>query len=178
MLIPRLPVPDLDVPSLGGGRFRLSAEAPERFSLVCFYRGYHCPICLTYLKELDRLTPEFAKRGVTTIAVSSDTAERARMMADKVGAEHLRFAYDLPLGLARDWGLSLSTSRGTSTNGVEEPAIFSEPGLFLIRPDMTLYYGSVQTMPFVRPPFKEMVAAVDFVVSRDYPARGEYTGPV
>jgi len=41
-----------------------------------------------------------------------------------------------------------------------------------------VYYASVQTMPFVRPHFREMVAALDFVIANDYPARGEYTDPV
>ena len=62
--------------------------------------------------------------------------------------------------------------------GIEEPALFSEPGVFLVRADGTLYFASVQTMPFVRPHFKEMVGALDFVKAKDYPARGEYTGAV
>jgi hypothetical protein len=37
---------------------------------------------------------------------------------------------------------------------------------------------SVQTMPFVRPHFSELLAAVDFAIEKNYPARGEYTGAV
>jgi hypothetical protein len=33
-------------------------------------------------------------------------------------------------------------------------------------------------MPFVRPNFQEMVQALDFIISTDYPARGEYIGAV
>jgi hypothetical protein len=62
----------------------------------------------------------------------------------------------------------------TST-GVEEPALFSEPGLFLVRADGTLYFASVQTMPFARPRFVDVVAALDYVIANDYPARGEVT---
>jgi hypothetical protein len=50
--------------------------------------------------------------------------------------------------------------------------------LFLINPDQTLYYMSVQTMPFVRPHFSELLGAVDFAIDKSYPARGEYTGDV
>ncbi len=32
---------------------------------------------------------------------------------------------------------------------------------------------SVQSMPFARPHFREILAALDFVVAKDYPARGE-----
>jgi len=145
---------------------------------VVFYRGLHCPICHKYLLELGRLLPEFDKRGLKVIALSSDGAERAKAMADKLSAPDLRMGYDLPLAAARQWGLYVSTSRGTTSIGIEEPALFSEPGVFLVRPDGTLYYGAVQTMPFARPHFDELLAAVDFAVAKNYPARGEYTGAV
>jgi hypothetical protein len=51
--------------------------------------------------------------------------------------------------------------------------MFIEPALFLIRPDRTLYYASVQSMPFGRPCFDEMLRAIEKAVARDYPARGE-----
>ena len=178
MLTPRQPAPALAVETLTHGRFDLQAAAPERFTLVCFYRGLHCPICANYLKELERLTPDFASRGVETIAISSDGEERAGEMAKKIGAERLRIGYGLALDKAREWGLYISTSRGKTSIGIEEPARFSEPGVFLVRPDSTVYYLSVQSMPFVRPNFAEMVAALDFVIKTDYPARGEFTGAV
>ena len=48
----------------------------------------------------------------------------------------------------------------------------------MVTPEQTLYYGSVQTMPFVRPHFSELVGALDFAIKNNYPARGEYTGAV
>ncbi|WP_416799048.1 peroxiredoxin-like family protein [Ciceribacter azotifigens] len=178
MLVPRQKAPELVVDMIDGGRFDLAADNPQRFSLVCFYRGLHCPICTNYLTDLERQTPAFAERGVTTIAISSDGEQRARRMAEKVGAENLRFGYGLDLSVARQWGLYISASRGTTSIGIEEPALFSEPGVFLIRPDGSIYYLSVQSMPFARPNFREMVQAVDFVVKNDYPARGEHTGEI
>ena len=115
---------------------------------------------------------------MTTIAVSSDAEDRAQAMADKIEAQGLRFAYDLPLDQAREWGLYISTSRGKTSIGIEEPALFSEPGLFMVTPQQTLYYCSVQTMPFVRPHFSELVGALDFAIDKNYPARGEYDGEV
>ncbi|HEX9791841.1 MAG TPA: peroxiredoxin-like family protein [Kiloniellales bacterium] len=178
MLIPRQKTPDLEVATISHSKFNLATDNAERFTLLTFYRGLHCPICANYLKELERLTPEFAERGVKTIAISSDGLERAQKMAEKIGASNLRMGYGLSLSLAKDWGLFISTSRGKTSIGIEEPKLFSEPGVFLIRPDQTLFYASVQSMPFVRPVFKEMLPALDFVMANDYPARGEYTGPV
>lgn len=178
MLIPRQKTPNLTLPTLDHGQFDLSAETAERGTVICFYRGLHCPLCANYLKEFEKKVAEFAERGVNCIAVSSDGEERTREMANKIEAKSLRFAYDLPLDAARDWGLYISTSRGKTSIGIEEPALFSEPGLFMVTPEQTLYYGAVQTMPFVRPHFSELVGALDFAIANDYPARGEYTGEV
>ena len=178
MLIPRQKTPDLTVPMVGGGTFDLTKEANERGTVVCFYRGLHCPVCARYLTEYEKQAPEFAKRGVGVIAVSSDGEERARGMAEKIGAKQLRFGYGMTLAKAREWGLYISTSRGKTSIGIEEPALFAEPGLFMVTPQQTLYYGSVQTMPFVRPHFSELVAAIDFAIEKNYQARGEYTGTV
>lgn len=177
-LMPRHPVPALNVALSGGGHFVLGAAPGERFDLVVFYRGLHCPICAKYLLELERLVPEFAKRGVQVLALSSDNAERAQAMADKVKATEMKIGYGLSLNSARQWGLYISAGRGKTSIGIEEPALFSEPGVFLVRPDGTLYYGAVQSMPFARPPFQDLLGALDFAIANDYPARGEYAGTV
>ncbi|MBY3491048.1 peroxiredoxin-like family protein [Rhizobium laguerreae] len=178
MLVPRTLAPHLTVKTLQHGEFDLTREKPSLMTLVCFYRGLHCPVCGIYLKELERMTLSFDERGVSTIAISSDGEDRARQMADKIGAEHLRIGFGLPLSVARQWGLYISSSRGKTSIGIEEPELFSEPGVFLIKPDQTVYWLSVQSMPFARPNFVETVQALDFVIKNDYPARGEYTGEV
>ena len=178
VLMPRHPVPALAVDTTGNGRYVLGANPGERFDLIVFYRGLHCPLCVSYLKELDRLLPEFEKRGVRVLAVSSDDVERAGAMAAQLPGGTLAIGYGLSLKSARQWGLFISASRGKTSIGIEEPGLFSEPGLFLVRPDGTLYYGAVQTMPFARPSFKDLLLAIDFAIDKDYPARGEFTGTV
>ncbi|MCP5268795.1 MAG: AhpC/TSA family protein [Zoogloeaceae bacterium] len=178
MLIPRQQVPSLNVETVAHGRFDLASNAGEKFTLVVFYRGLHCPICAKYLMELERLVPEFEARGVKTIAVSTDVAERAAEMVKKIKADKLAIGYGVSLTNAREWGLYTTESRGKTSIGIEEPAIFAEPGVFIVRADGTLYYGAVQTMPFARPNFTDLVGALDFAINNNYPARGEYTGPV
>ena len=178
MLIPRQAVPALQVTTLDHGPFVLADDAPEHFTLVAFYRGLHCPICLKYALELGRLQADFEQRGVKVILVSGDDQERAKAFADKLNAPGLRVGYGLSLASARQWGLYISTSRGKTSIGIDEPALFSEPGVFIVRPDGTLYYGAVQTMPFARPPFQDLLGAIDFAIAKDYPARGEFTGEV
>ncbi len=171
--LPRQPAPDLAVPTLSGMPWSLAGAAPQRFSLIVFYRGLHCPICATYIAELNKSVPEFTTRGVETVAVSSDTEERASQAQAKWGLSQLTVGHSLTIGTARTWGLYISTGRGKTSAGVEEPALFSEPGVFLVRADRTLYWAAVQSMPFARPHFRDIIGAIDFVIAKDYPARGE-----
>jgi peroxiredoxin len=172
-LIPRQPVPSLTVPLAGGGKFDLATESPEKFTLIAFYRGLHCPQCRKQLTDLEAKLPEFEKRGVSVVAISPDSPERGEKTKAEWGLKNLRIGYSLPLSTARAFGLWISSSRGKTSAGIEETSLFNEPGLFLIKPDRTLYCASVQTMPFARPQFADLLAAIDFVSEKNYPARGE-----
>lgn len=177
-LLPRFPVPALNVPLTTGDRYVLGATPGKNFDLLVFYRGLHCPICAKYLLELERLAAEFAARGVQVLAISTDDEDRARHMATKVGANQVRIGYGLSLKAARQWGLYISASRGKTSAGIDEPDLFIEPGVFIVRPDGTLYFSAVQTMPFSRPAIPDLLSAIDYATTKNYPARGEYTGQV
>lgn len=172
-LFPRQPVPALRLPLAGGGEFDLGAEKPEHFTLVVFYRGLHCPLCRVQLKDIEGKLGDLQQRGVSVVAVSSDSEERARQAKTDWGLPNLRIAYGLTLEAARGWGLYVSAGRGKTSIGIEEPALFSEPGLFLVRPGGELYFASVQTMPFARPHTADVLTALDFVLKTGYPGRGE-----
>jgi peroxiredoxin len=172
-LMPRRPVPTLAVPTTAGETWSITERRPESFSMIVVYRGLHCPICSGYLKDLDDKLDQFTSRGVDVVAVSGDTAERADAAARDWKLERLTLGYGLDLDDARAWGLFISAGIGTSSNGVDEPAQFPEPGLFLVKPDATLYFASVQSMPFARPNFADVVKALDYVLAKNYPARGE-----
>lgn len=168
MIKPRQPVPSLDLPLAGGGQYSLASENPQAFNMIVIYRGLHCPICKTYLRDLDAKLSAFEAAGVAAIAVSSDVKERAEKAKADWGIANLRVAYDMPIDLGRQWGLYVS--HGISD---AEPKEFLEPGLFLVRPDNTLYAASIQTMPFARPIIADVLGAIQFVTKKDYPARGE-----
>lgn len=173
ILYPRQPVPDLTVSTLDGERWSLADQRPDSFTLVVFYRGLHCPICSKYLADLASRLDDFDGRGVEVVAISTDGEERARRTRESWEIDGLRLGYGLSLEQARAWGLFISTSTGESSTGIVEPDLFAEPAMYLVRPDGTLYFGSVQTMPFARPSFREILGALDFVLASDYPARGE-----
>jgi peroxiredoxin len=165
---PRTKVPALDLPLLGGGRFEVADRQPRSFTMIVAYRGLHCPICKTYIRDLDRKLDDFVQKGVDALAISTDTKERAEQSKSEWGIERLPIAYGLTIEKACEWGLFISASIKEN-----EPALFAEPGLFLVKPDSTLYAASIHTMPFARPSFSDVPAAVDFVTQKNYPARGE-----
>lgn len=170
---PRQPIPPLEFDTLEGARWSLAAQKPQNFTMVVFYRGLHCPVCRKYTSELNGMIGEFEKRGVATVVTSTDSKERAAEAKEKWGLSQLTVGYGVSIDKAREWGLYISSSRGMTSAGVEEPPLFAEPGLYLVKPDRTLYWASISTMPFARPHFNEISAAIDFAVSKNYPARGE-----
>lgn len=172
-LIPRQKVPDLRVDTIGGMPWTLADQKPENFTLIVFYRGLHCPICKTYLTDLKNKLGKFNELGVSVIAISSDEQIRAGKVHEDWDLGPLRHGYGLPIEKGREWGLFVSAGKGKTSIGVEEPDLFIEPGLFLVRPDQTLYASSVQTMPFARPSFAELLGALKFIIDNDYPGRGE-----
>lgn len=172
-LMPRQSVPSLALPTVDGSIWKLAEQTPENFTLVVFYRGRHCPICSMYLGDLNSKADQFAEKGVSIFVASTDGQERAAEARSEWKLDRLTVGHSLSLDDARDWGLYISAGRGLTSIGIEEPAMFNEPGVFLVRPDGTLYYAAVQSMPFARPNFGDLMKAVDFAITRNYPARGE-----
>ncbi|MBF8149498.1 AhpC/TSA family protein [Winogradskyella sp. F6397] len=167
MLKPRQKTPDLSINLTNGTEWTLSKQDPENFSLIIVYRGLHCPVCKTYLEELQTKLPKFKKLGVNVVAVSSETKALAEKTTEEWDIGDVPLGYDFPIEDAREWGLYIS--KGIK----DEPELFIEPGLFVIRPNQELYCASIQTMPFARPELDDVINAIKFVLHKDYPARGE-----
>ncbi|MCH2490190.1 MAG: AhpC/TSA family protein [Flavobacteriales bacterium] len=167
MILPKTKVPSLEVNLINGTRWAIDKQEPENFTMIIFYRGLHCPVCKNYLEKLQPKLKDFSDKGVNVIAISMDSEKRANLTAKKWDIESIPLGYEMTEDTAREWGLYISHAIKD-----EEPEVFSEPGLFLIRPDGTLYSASVQSMPFARPQFDALLKSIDFVLEESYPARG------
>ena len=167
--LPRQPAPALDLPLVSGGRFDLAAATPDQFTLVVAYRGVHCPQCKKQLSELDSRLGGLRDVGVDeVVAVSGNDQQRAERAFREWELTDLPVAYGMEEATMRAWGLYVSKGLTDS-----EPALFGEPGLFLVGPDGSLYSAHVQSTPFARPRLDELLKALEFVREKDYPARGE-----
>jgi hypothetical protein len=165
---PRQPAPALEVRLTDGTLWRLQDAKPANFAMVVFYRGLHCPICKTYLGDLESKLPEFARRGVDVIAVSTDSLERAERAKAEWGLNTLRVGGELSVPAARAWSLFISRAIRDG-----EPPEFNEPGLFLTRPEGTLFFASIGSAPWARPPLDQLLRGIDTALERKMPARGE-----
>jgi len=151
-------------------RWALAGEKPARLSLLAFYRGIFCPICRVWVSDLDRLVPEFGKRGVSTIALSCDRKDGAEQAVRDWGLKQLRVGYKLDVEDARRAGLYISEGRGISpVTGQKEPMLFAEPALLLVRPEGELYAAWIQSTPYARVHIAEILTAVDNFVARNLP---------
>ena len=171
MPLPRSQAPELSVPLLSGGTWSLADSKPEAFTIVVFYRGKHCPICKTYLKEIDALIDQATGQGIEVIAVSMDGEDRARDTLSEIETEKLRIGYAMDEATARAWDLYISSAR----EGSAEPTVFSEPGLFVIDPAGKVFFAQTQSAPFTRPDFAKLLGGLKFVVENNYPSRGDLT---
>ncbi|MGJ8733205.1 MAG: peroxiredoxin-like family protein [Cellulophaga sp.] len=167
MIKPREKAPELSIELVNDATWKLSEQSPENFTLILFYRGKHCPVCQKQLEQLQKSLPKFTERGVNVIAISTDTEEVAKATHKEWDISDIPLGHSFSIDEARKWGLFISS-------GIkQEPEFFAEPGLFLITPDQTVYWESIQSMPFGRPEFRDVLGGIDYILKADYPARGE-----
>lgn len=168
MIRPKQQAPDLNFKLIDGGTWSLAEQTPNNFTMVVFYRGLHCPVCKSYTEELQKLKPKFQNLGIDIITVSMDSEARAKTSKKEWEIADIPVGYNLTAAQAKAWGLYLSEAIKDS-----EPNLFSEPGLFLIRSNNEVYYVAINSEPFGRPHLRSFIKSMEFVISEDYPARGE-----
>ena len=123
-LIPRQPVPPLVVQTLSGKQWKMDEQDPKHFTMIVFYRGLHCPVCRSYISELNRLLDDFVRRGVEVIAISSDTRSRAQETVEKWKLENLEIGFEL------DFKTSSHRAAGRPPSGLKNRRDSANPEFF------------------------------------------------
>jgi len=159
--------PQLSITCLDSRHKHLSDFLSRSFLLLVVYRGVQCSYCKQQMQELDTLHHEFDQRDVQVLAMSMDTPEKAQQAKLEWELENLQIAYGLDINAARQCGLYISEATKES-----QMPLFSEPGIFLIRPDQTLYAAWISSFPSPRPNLAEVIHAIDFIQTNNVPPRG------
>ncbi|GFE52039.1 thioredoxin peroxidase [Roseobacter cerasinus] len=162
--------PDVTVPKLGGGQMVLGRpQEGYDWQMVVVYRGRHCPLCTSYLKELEAVLPEFHALGVDVVAVSADPEAKA---TDQIALVQPSYpvGYDLSLDQMYELGLYVSDPR--SAEETDHP--FAEPGIFVVNADGQVQVTDISNAPFARPDLKSLLGGLGFIRNpeNNYPIRG------
>ncbi|MBD3759346.1 MAG: redoxin domain-containing protein [Rhizorhabdus sp.] len=188
MLYPRGPVPAFEAQMLDGDRkWTLAEQTPGTFTLIVVYRGHHCRACKAYLTALNEKVKGFQDLGIETFVVSAESRERVQLAKDEWGLSNLVMGYGLDLATGHAWGLYISDISdiaqfqdisGYQDDAASEPFRHFEPGLFVVRgSDKTLFYTSIQNMPFGRPDFDQLKMGLGIFLHRGIEARGNVRLP-
>jgi peroxiredoxin len=167
-VLPGQEVPTLIVNTVNGMKWDLRDQQPKNFTLLVFYRGLHCPVCKSYLEEINKKISKFHDNGVNVICISANKLSLAEDTVMKWDIEKLNIGYGFSVEDARKWDLYISKGMNE-----KEPNVFFEPALFLVNPDNTLYAAAIQSMPFARPSIDDLIKSTDYIVDHHYPARGK-----
>jgi len=146
------------------------AEPERRFSPYCWrvkmalaHKGL--PFDTIPWRFTDKDAIAFSGQGRVPVLIDGD-----QIVFDSAewGLNDLPVGCELPISTAREWGLFISRAIREG----ESPE-FSEPGMFLVRPNGTLFYAARSSAPWGRPPFDQMLRGIDIATERKMPARGE-----
>ncbi len=164
-LHPGQPFRPLSLPRLDGSPYTFGA--PGRWQALFVIRGQHCPICKTYLAEIEQRRAAFEELGIAVAAVSADDEEQTRSTAQAA-----RPAFPLLYGMdeATMQGLGLYVSEPRSPQ--ETNHRFAEPALFVVNPEGLLHLVDIANAPFLRPDLDRLLAGLRFVIEKNYPIRG------
>ena len=131
--------PDFNIKDSEGKPHRLYDYLNGQKTVLIFYRGEWCPICNLQLHSLQDRLADFQKENAQIVAVSTDAPENSQKL---VGKHNLGFP--VLAGLSREtveaYDLFFNKEKG-----------YAEPAVFILRPDGTVAYASLQSGPLGRP---------------------------
>jgi peroxiredoxin len=131
-----------------GGTFEISSAWAAAPAVVIFYRGHWCPHCQYQLAELNKRAQEFADRGATVLAISSDAPADLTVVRDKLGLSFELYS-DASLEVIHRWGVE------DFGNGIAKPATF------IVKPGGEIKFQRVGDKPDDRPSVLQILEALD-----------------
>ncbi len=163
--------PDFELPDAGGMRFSLMQALDHGPAVLVFYRGSWCPYCRMALEAYDAAAPEFARRGVSLVAISGEQSARAEVR-ERLAHLSLRRLFDFDHGVARLFDLvfpmpdelvasSRAAGLDTATIGSSGRWELPVPATYLIGRDGNVAFAHVEVDFTQRAEPEEVLARID-----------------
>ena len=139
------------------------------WQMLVGYRGRHCPMCTSYLNQLEEHKTALGNLGVSVVAVSADTEARLK--------EHMQefdVSFPVAYGLTEEQMQTLGLYISNPREGLECDYKFAEPGLFVINEKGKIQTLDISHAPFLRPELSVLVGGLGFIRNpeNNYPIRG------
>lgn len=146
--------------------------APGGWQALFVFRGQHCPICKSYLSDIEHHRKALDQLGVSVAAVSADSEAQSRLTA---AAATISFPllYGMDEATMQRLGLYISEPRSAQ----ETDHRFPEPALFVVNAQGRLHLVDIANAPFLRPDLKRLVGGLGFIIEKAYPIRGTHRSP-
>ena len=128
-----------------GTPFDIATLWDRRRVVLVFYMGHWCPQCQKQLAELNTHLKDFEAQDATLVAVSSDSADDASALRDKLGLGFELYV-DPQLQMITKWGVE-----DTSTN-------IARPSTFIIETGGNISFRRVGDKTSQRPTAEEILA--------------------
>lgn len=160
------PAPTLSIPTFSGTNLNMSAQKPDKYTIIIFYRGWHCSVCMDYLREEEEGCTVAKKRGIDVIAIRMETTWRRGkvLIALRKAAKHSHF--QLVMNCPNDSPQlgTLHFARPAWHFGIQK--VLPEPALFVLKPDTTVHSGPKRPLCSTL----KLLAGLDFVMANNYPS--------
>jgi peroxiredoxin len=153
---------------LDGGDITFGASGGWQALFVI--RGQHCPICKSYLSEIEQRREALTALGVSVAAVSAVSADSETQTRITAEAAKVKFPllYGMDEATMHRLGLYVSEPRSAQ----ETDHRFPEPALFVVNPQGVLHLVDIANAPFLRPDLDRIVRGLGFIIEKAYPIRG------
>lgn len=131
-------VPDVQLTTVAGETFDLTAALRQHPTLLIFYRGGWCPFCNLHLAELQSIQDDIRDLGYQILAVSMDRPGKLRETLDKHDLAYILLS-DSAATATRAFGLAFRATN-SNTERLEAASgrthhILPVPAAFLIGTD-------------------------------------------
>lgn len=163
--------PDFKARDQNGNEVRLKDLLKKGKVVLVFYRGYWCPYCNRYLKQLEDSLPAIQAKGATLVAVTAELPENVQKTVEKTGAEYpilhdeqlkIMKAYEVEFEVPantitryRNTGIKLDEINGRNGNFLPVPATY------VIDQEQTVIYRFFNPDYKKRPSIDEILKSLD-----------------
>ncbi len=156
-------IPAATLKNAGGESIDLAAAMDGKPTLLVFYRGGWCPICMRHLTEMQKDLAAFEEMGYRTLAISQDTPELIQKTIKKRGVK-VELLSDGEMAAARAFGLAFRVDDETVSKykgygidlvglyGRAEP-VMAVPAIFIVSPEGKIRFS------YVNPDYRERLSS-------------------